>query len=146
MALSLPWLGILCQTIALQFAYLVWHILQGEIIFTDRLHQVARARPPDANTTATGGNIIDIHRAISRHLAANPGEIMDAESRSRNNLEAISCQACHGEVALDAPALVRHLRISDGSWRLVHLVIRNTLQKGSRANSQHLKFTKRGLV
>ena len=52
---------------------------------------------------------------------------MNAESRSRNNLKAISGQACHSEVALDAPALVRHLRIGDGSWRLVHLVVRDTL-------------------
>src|SRR6266568_5468292 len=99
----------------------------GEIVFADRLRQLARARSPHAQATAAGGNIIDIDRAISGRVAANPGQVMDAKSGTRYDLEAVIGQACDGEVALDAPARIWHLRIGDGSYRLVHLVASDTL-------------------
>ena len=110
------------------------------------LYQVARPRSPYADAAPAGGNVIDVGRAICWRLAANPREVVIAESRAGNDLKAVSGQARDGQVALDAAVLVWHLRVGDGSDGLIHLVIRDVLQKRQRARTKHLYLAERGFV
>src|SRR5579883_1083654 len=111
-----------------------------------RLHQVARARSPDANAAATGGHIAYNDRAICGGMAANPGQVMNAKGSAGDDLEAVGGQACHRQVALDPAASIEHLCVRNRADGLVHLIVSNILEEGQRAWSCDLQLTERSLV
>src|SRR6266566_5387870 len=101
-----------------------------EIVFTHQLHQMASSWSPYTDAATTGCNVVYIDRAIARHLAANPREVMVAKGGAGDDLESISSQAGYGQITFDAAMLIWHLSIGDGSYGLVHLIISNVLQTG----------------
>ena len=68
--------------------------------------------------------------AIGGHMAANPRQVMIAKSGARHDLEAISSQAGHSQIALDTAVSIGHLCVGDSSYWLIHLVVCNALQEG----------------
>src|SRR6266571_5568836 len=101
-----------------------------EIVFTHQLHQLASKWSPYTDAATTGCNVVHIDRTISGYLATDPREIVVAKSGAGDDLESIGSQAGYGQVAFDAAMLIWHLSIGDGTYRLVHLIVSNVLQKG----------------
>ncbi len=60
-------------------------------------------------------------------VAAHPGQIMDAKSGARDDLETVASQARHRQIALDAAVHIEHLRVGDRPRWLIHLVIGDAL-------------------
>src|SRR5215472_5528283 len=99
----------------------------GEVVLAHLLHQVARSWSPYADAAAAGSHIVDVDRAIAGQLTAHPREVVQAKGRTGNDLKTVSCKAGDCQVALDAAVGVQHLRVSNSSHGLIHLVIRYVL-------------------
>src|SRR5688572_2756710 len=79
-------------------------------------------------------------------MTANPAKVVPAEGGPGDDLEAVLGEPRHREVALDAPALVEHLGVGDGTDVPPDTVVAEGLEEVRGARPRDLDLRERRLV
>src|SRR5206468_12360631 len=92
------------------------HVAEGDIAEVgvgQRLEDLPRGRAPETEAREARGDVLDTRAAVLRELAPDPGGIVVAESRARDDAEAVLGEARDREVAFDPAPRVEHLRMGN---------------------------------
>jgi hypothetical protein len=79
-------------------------------------------------------------------VQADPGEVVPAEGRPGDDAEAVLGESGDGEIALDPPTLVEHLRVGDRTHVTRDLVVTHSLEELGGLRPDDLDLRERGLV
>ena len=117
-----------------------------EVGARQRLEDLARGRPPQAEAGVLRGHVGDVDGAVVRRMLADPREVVLAERRARDDPESIVREPRHREVALDPAALVEHLGVRDAADIAGDAVRAEALEERCRALAGDVELREGRLV
>src|SRR5579859_6436637 len=106
----------------------------------------SRAFGPQRQTGVRSRDVVDVDRAVARHVPLEPGAVVRSERGAGDEQEAILGAAQHGEVGFDPAAAVEELRVDDAADGPVDPVRAQPLEKRERSRPKHLELRERRLV
>src|SRR6185503_8213089 len=111
-----------------------------------RLEDAAGGRAPEAQAGQARRHVLDAGAPVLREVPADPGRVVIAEGRPRDDPEAIFREPRDGEVTLDSPVRVEHLRVRDRADVAGDAVVAHALEEVGGAGPDHVDLGERRLV
>ena len=95
-------------------------------------------RSPESDARVRRRDVFDLDRPIAGRVVADPRQVVHPERRPGDHTKAPVVETRDREVALDAPALVQHLGISQRADRAGDPVVGQAFEIFRRAAASHL--------